>query len=97
MHALTFSVHLIYNTAPGAYDVERVDKKVLQSSPAYSFGVKYKDQKTDDIPGNSFFHIIQLSLLLQLVMTNCSKVLHFLNVSHWKYISLVITMNKKYC
>lgn len=49
-------------TAPGSYDVEKVDKNVLQSSPAYSFGMKHKDQKPDDTPGNFLFltHILIL-------------------------------------
>lgn len=37
--------------APGSYDVEKADKKIHGSSPAYSLGVKYKDQKPDEIPG----------------------------------------------
>ena len=36
---------------PGSYDVDKVEKTVHQSSPAYSFGLKYKDTKSDDIPG----------------------------------------------
>lgn len=40
--------------APGSYDVEKADKKIHESSPAYSLGVKYKEQKPDDIPGNIF-------------------------------------------
>ena len=39
--------------APGSYEVEKSEKKVIQSSSAYSFGVKYKEQKTDDIPGKA--------------------------------------------
>lgn len=42
-------------TAPGTYDVERVDKTILESSPAYSFGLKHKEQRPDDIPGTYFF------------------------------------------
>ena len=38
-------------TAPGSYDVEKAEKRVVESSSAYSFGIKYKEQKTDDIPG----------------------------------------------
>ena len=41
--------------APGAYDVENADKKIHESSPAYSLGVKYKEQKPEDIPGKSSF------------------------------------------
>lgn len=36
--------------APGSYEVEKSDK-VIHSSSAYSFGIKYKEQKTEDIPG----------------------------------------------
>lgn len=43
--------HLTNFTAPGSYDVEKSEKKVLHSSSAYSFGTKYKEQKIDDIPG----------------------------------------------
>ena len=37
--------------APGTYDVEKADKKVHESSPAYSIGIKPKDVKTDEVPG----------------------------------------------
>lgn len=43
--------------APGSYDVEKADKKIHESSPAYSLGVKYKEPKSDDIPGNFLFLI----------------------------------------
>lgn len=54
--------HLTDFTAPGSYDVEKSEKKVLHSSSAYSFGTKYKEQKLDDIPGTnlkifSYFNI----------------------------------------
>lgn len=39
--------------APGSYDIEKAEK-VLQSSSAYSFGVKHRDQKSDNIPGKQF-------------------------------------------
>ena len=39
--------------APGSYDVEKSEKIIHQSSGAISFGIKYKDQKPDDIPGES--------------------------------------------
>lgn len=41
----------VFPLAPGSYDVEKADKAIHQAS-AISFGVKYKDQKLDDIPGN---------------------------------------------
>lgn len=43
---------LILNLAPGSYDVEKADKKIHESSPAFSLGVKYKEQKPEEIPGN---------------------------------------------
>lgn len=43
--------------APGSYDIEKAEKKVHQASSAYSFGVKYRDQKTDVIPGMNSFYI----------------------------------------
>ena len=43
-------------TAPGAYDVDKADKKVHESSPAYSIGVKHKDSKPDDIPGRDILN-----------------------------------------
>lgn len=51
-----FKIDLILNNiylllAPGSYEVEKSEKNVIQSTSAYSFGLKYKDQKTDDIPG----------------------------------------------
>lgn len=42
---------LLLNLAPGSYEVEKAEKIVHQSSGAISFGIKYKDQKIDDIPG----------------------------------------------
>lgn len=41
----------LFITAPGSYDVEKSEKTVTQSSSAYSFGIKYKEQKVDNIPG----------------------------------------------
>ena len=43
---------MFYFLAPGSYDVEKADKKIHESSPAYSLGVKYKEPKPEDIPGN---------------------------------------------
>lgn len=40
--------------APGSYDVEKADKKIHESSPAYSLGVKHKEPKQEDIPGTFF-------------------------------------------
>lgn len=39
-------------TAPGSYEVEKSEKGI-HSSSAYSFGIKYKEQKSEDIPGES--------------------------------------------
>lgn len=44
--------------APGSYDVEKSEKIIHQSSGAITFGIKYKEQKPDDIPGN----IIKINL-----------------------------------
>lgn len=41
----------IYFAAPGSYDVEKADKKIHESSPAYSLGKKYKEKKPEDMPG----------------------------------------------
>lgn len=41
----------LFIAAPGSYDVEKSEKKVTQSSSAYSFGIKHKEQKVDNIPG----------------------------------------------
>lgn len=38
-------------SAPGAYCPEKADT-VLAATPAYSFGLKPKDLRPDDIPGN---------------------------------------------
>lgn len=40
-------------SAPGSYEVEKADKSVHQRASAHSFGVKYKDQKPDNVPGKS--------------------------------------------
>lgn len=37
--------------APGSYDVVKAEKLVHESAGAITFGMKYKEQKTDDIPG----------------------------------------------
>ncbi len=41
--------------APGSYDVDKAEKIVHQSSGAITFGIKYKDQKPEDIPGEIEF------------------------------------------
>ena len=47
--------------APGSYDVEKSEKIIHQSSGAITFGIKYKEQKPDDIPGENK-HIDKLSI-----------------------------------
>lgn len=49
-------------SAPGSYDIEKAEKKVHQASSAYSFGVKYKDQKLDDVPGKWKIYLTQHAL-----------------------------------
>lgn len=57
-------IHIfIYFTAPGSYDIEKAEKRVHESSSAYSFGMKYKEQKTDEIPGK-IFDIYRISKIL---------------------------------
>lgn len=48
---LKMTLKIMWISAPGSYDVEKADKRVHESSSAYSFGVKYKESKTDDVPG----------------------------------------------
>ena len=45
---------LITNLAPGAYDVEKADKKVHGSAPAYSIKGKPKERKPEELPGIVF-------------------------------------------
>lgn len=59
--------------APGSYDVDKAEKKVHQSSSAYSFGVKYKDQKADDIPGDC-----KLIILFQIIIIIIAEVDKFI-------------------
>lgn len=51
-------------SAPGSYDVDKVEWTIHQSSPAYSFGQKYKDKKPDDIPGKLSYCIVWFDTLL---------------------------------
>lgn len=41
--------------APGSYDVEKAEKKIHGSTPAYSLGVKYKESKREISPGKFSF------------------------------------------
>lgn len=56
---LNNSLNSFFFLAPGSYDVEKSEKIIHQSSGAVTFGIKYKEQKPDDIPG-SFLHILNL-------------------------------------
>lgn len=47
---------IILFLAPGSYDVEKVEKSVHQSSPAYTFEPKYKEEKHENLPGNYAFN-----------------------------------------
>lgn len=51
-----FNLHFII-LAPGSYDVEKVENVVHQSSPAFSFGVKYKEHQTENLPGKTLIKI----------------------------------------
>ena len=55
-------ISALFSIAPGAYDVEKSEKIIHQSSGAITFGIKYKDQKPDDIPGKDEFTILKLEL-----------------------------------
>lgn len=49
---MTKIISVIYFlSAPGSYDIEKSEKIIHQSSGAVTFGIKYKEQKPDDIPG----------------------------------------------
>lgn len=43
--------------APGSYDVEKSEKIIHQSSGAVTFGIKYKNQKPDDVPGEFLINL----------------------------------------
>lgn len=62
---MTKMLFLFYYTipAPGSYDVEKADKKIHESSPAYSLGVKYKEQKPDEIPGNRYINFFMTYII----------------------------------
>ena len=44
-------MYLLVFAAPGSYDIEKSEKIIHQSSGAVTFGIKYKEQRPDDIPG----------------------------------------------
>lgn len=51
-------------SAPGSYDVEKADKKIHESSPAFSLGVKYKEPKAEEIPGSVYAFILTFMLII---------------------------------
>lgn len=67
---LILHIYLFF-TAPGSYDVEKADKKIHESSPAFSLGVKYKEPKPEDIPGNTctFSIIVSYYINAQFLIT----------------------------
>lgn len=63
---------IFYETAPGQYDIEKAEKTIHHQSGAVTFGIKYKDQKPDDIPGT--FHLFLLCYKLFCVLVfNCKE------------------------
>lgn len=52
---LIIIINIFLLPAPGSYDVEKSEKIIHQSSGAITFGIRYKEQKTDEIPGKEFF------------------------------------------
>lgn len=46
-----FMCNYLLISAPGSYDIEKSERIIHQSSGAVTFGIKYKEQKPDDIPG----------------------------------------------
>ena len=57
--------NFVPNPAPGSYDVEKADKKIHESSPAFSLGVKYKEPKPEEIPGIIFIFSKTNDIFLQ--------------------------------
>lgn len=45
-------INIFIYSAPGSYDIEKAEKSIKQSSGAVSFGIKYKEPKPNNIPGN---------------------------------------------
>ena len=64
-------IHLIV-IAPGTYDVEKSEKIIHQSSGAVTFGIKYKEQKPDDIPGDFSFVLSNSVFKIQLFLCSIS-------------------------
>ena len=61
-------MHLLFIIAPGSYEIEKAEKRVHESSSAYSFGIKYKEQKFDDIPGKTFVSILIYMIHLNILI-----------------------------
>ena len=57
---------LLYFVAPGAYDVEKAEKIIQQSTGAVTFGIKYPEPRPDDIPGTLIIIVLKTGLLLSL-------------------------------
>lgn len=68
---------LNFSTAPGAYDVEKAEKVIQQSTGAITFGIKYKDPKPDDVPGTFFLTIYDIS---KIYWCNSLEVVYFLKI-----------------
>lgn len=47
----------LLSLAPGSYNVEKADKKIHESSPAYSLGKKHKDKKPEQMPGTAINYL----------------------------------------
>lgn len=91
-HAIHFTAKKHFNSsntiniffcllAPGSYEVEKAEKSIHQSKGAITFGVKYKEQKVEDIPGKIDF----LALILRFL--NC-------HIQKGKYFSTTMVANQ---
>lgn len=50
--------------------MEKSEKIIHHSSGAVTFGIKYKEQKPDDIPGNNWFKICGTLLYVNKISGN---------------------------
>lgn len=62
---LSHNVQLYFSSAPGTYDVEKAEKATHQSTGGIIFGIKYKDPKPDEIPGNFSFDNFTINLIFR--------------------------------
>lgn len=68
LYADKLLLFFFYNLAPGSYDVEKADKKIHESSPAFSLGVKYKEPKPEEIPGKYIYDLLfQMTVIIQIL------------------------------